>query len=75
MYYLIRWSRDDEVAGIMNTHDQILGYTSGSFQNRLIATVKEHFNTESHFSWERITQAEYETYRDLHGFEVIKCSS
>ena len=24
------------------------------------------------WGWERITQAEYETYRDLHGFYVIK---
>ena len=77
MYYLIRWSRDDEVAGIMDTGGNILFYSGGrsAFQNRLIVAVKEYFNTESHFSWERISQAEYGTYRDLHGFEVIKCSS
>jgi len=74
MYYLIRWSRDDEVAGIMDTGSDILFYSNRGY-GTLIVAIKEHFNTESHFGWERITQAEYETYRDLHGFEVIKCSS
>jgi len=75
MYYLIRWSNSNEVAGILNARDDILYYSSIGTQNRIITAIKEHFNTESHFIWEKITQAEYETYRDLHGFEVIECSS
>ena len=75
MYYLIRWLNNNEVAGILNARGDMLYYSSVGVQSKIIVTIKEHFNTDSHFRWERITQAEFETYRDLHGFEVIKCTS
>jgi len=75
MYYLIRWLSNNEVAGILNTRGDILYYSSVGVQSKIIDAIKEYFHTERYFRWETITKAEYETYRDLHGFEVIRCSS
>jgi len=75
MYYLIRWSYSNEVAGIMDTGSDILFYTNRGGYGTLIVAIQDHFNTDKHFTWETITRAVYETYRDLYGLEVIECTT
>lgn len=40
--------------------------------NNLIHIIRVDLGGFEDWGWERITQAEYETYRDLHEFHVIK---
>ena len=43
---------------------------------RLIDIVEQNVKAgQVNWYWESISEAEYETYRDLHGFEVIKCTT
>ena len=43
---------------------------------RLINIVEQHVKAgQVNWYWESISEAVYETYRDLHGFEVIKCTT
>ena len=43
---------------------------------RLINIVEQNVKAgQVNWYWESISEAEYETYRYLHGFEVIKCTT
>ena len=43
---------------------------------RLIDIVEQNVKAgQVNWYWESISEAEYGTYRDLHGFEVIKCTT
>ncbi len=91
MFYLIRWTRTKEVAGIMNTEEALgdsdfakafseLRKRSRSvidcnnvIRAKLIAVVGWNLQCgQRYWYWEHISQAEYETYRDLHEFKVVK---
>ncbi len=95
MFYLIRWTRTKEVAGILNTEAVLsdvdfanalsacialneqppLALTGSLREIRtdLVQIVGRNLNcSQLYWYWESISQAEYETYRDLHEFRVMK---
>ena len=83
MFYLIRWTSTKEVAGIMNTEAVLSDVdfakafskldTSDAIRSKLIQIVGWNLNSnQRNWHGEPISQAEYETYRDLHEFKVMK---
>ena len=80
MYYIIRrrheitkWvNAEGEVLGIFNASKVPIPHNYPSLQDGLTKIVERNLNlTVGYWYWVKITQAEYETYRDLHGFHVI----
>jgi len=55
-----------EVVGI-GKYDSMLDGTHFPIWSELIADIPGKFMKD--WAWENITQPEYETYRDLHGFK------
>jgi len=83
MYYLIRkWHdltgsrrrRDGEVLAILYVREVMdLGSESWiDIRSPLVKIIEKDLNIVDKWYFHQITQAEYETYRDLHGFHVIK---
>ncbi len=90
MYYLIRRRhtlsglqkyRNGEVLAILCMREVIILDSRGShpWQNvrdRIVEIVEKDLNVDRKiWYFHQITQPEYETYRDLHGFKVIKRNS
>jgi len=46
-------------------------YYAGCVMTKRVQYIIQSNILIKHWSWEHITQAEYETYRDLHGFRVF----
>ena len=75
MFYLIRSRRTKEGLGIISVHEVLDSSDFTDFidiREWLIIVIEENL-TLNYRDWyfEQITQAEYETYRDLHGFRVL----
>ena len=73
MHYLIRLKVTKDVLGIISARE-VLGPSE-----RITDSVKLYFIVQYNLNFgpglwdmEHISQAEYETYRDLHGFRVLK---
>lgn len=83
-FYLIRSNqKSNKVFGILsesevltkedyeNIHWHELGYFS-ALKTKLEYIAGQNVGRDNwYWYWEEITQAEYETYRDLHGFKVF----
>ena len=82
MHYLIRLKATKDVLGIISAREVLdpPERITDSMQLHLIVQSNLKFGP-GHWDMEHISQAEYETYRDLHGFRVltkpiqIKCPS
>ena len=84
MFYVVRSYPSKEVLGLLNraevlTEKEYEPYREcspdiacGCLQLRFRRIINAHYGN---WTLEVITQAEYETYRDLHGFKVIKRNS
>ena len=82
-YYLVRSNTTKEVLGILSRDNVLVKEDYDDIRdNGLVyfGAVKaklEHIAGKNvgrdnwYWYWEEITQAEYETYRDLHGFRVF----
>ena len=83
MYLLIRDDRTREVLGIMHKDEVKKDATRdyghcprgecSCLKTDLEKTVRDGVGAFGYYDWviEEITQSEFETYRDLHGFHVI----
>ena len=61
---------DQEVARCAK-HGMLESYRNGNVMHaELINIIQVNLNLR-HWTWESISQAEFETYRDLHGFRVL----
>ncbi len=61
---------DQEIARCAK-HGMLESYRKGNVMSVvLINIIRSNLNLE-HWIWEGISQAEFETYRDLHGFRVL----
>jgi len=81
MYYLIRSYPSKEVLGLLSRADVLTekeyepyrecspDIACGCLHLRLRGIINACYGN---WTMEAITQSEYETYRDLHGFKVIK---
>ena len=70
MFYLIRGKATKDVLGIISSREVI---DTVSTLNQIISVIEWNLSLSTeHWDMERITQAEYETYRDLHEFRVFK---
>lgn len=75
MFYLIRSISKKNVLGIISVLEVIPQHTASVEDSlKLIGIIEWNLNIgPGHWKMEPITQAEYETYRDLHGFRVFRC--
>ena len=76
MFYLIRNKATKEGLGILSVREVIDGYLERvdfiNTTDQLIMVVEANISLNySRWYFEHISQAEYETYRDLHGFRVF----
>jgi len=86
MFFIIRSSWNGEVIGIIDERLVLPPEKVGKMINRyphggimgtklliiINAILNDGLWKNKAWGWYEITQAEYETYRDLHGFHVIK---
>ncbi len=87
MYIIIRGDVNEDVLGILNesiirdpSDMNIESYSYAVYDcidhlvmdSDLMDIISADLGGFEDWGWERITQAEYETYRDLHEFHVIK---
>lgn len=73
MFYLIRGKEAKDVLGIFNTREVIPFPITVSTLNQLLGIIEWNLSLgPAHWDIERISQAEFETYRDLHEFRVLK---
>ena len=83
MYYMIRRRhaiggrltrkhRNGEVLAILCVREVIILDSGDNGRRRLVEIVEKDLNMDvENWYFHQIEQAEYETYRDLHGFHVI----
>ena len=71
-FYLIRNKGTKDVLGIINAREVVAPRTVITL-NRIVSIIGRNLNLGPAERWnmECISQAEYETYRDLHGFRVF----
>ncbi len=71
-FYLIRNRGTKDVLGILNVRE-VVGTHTVITLNKIVNIIGWNLNLGPAERWnmEHISQAEYETYRDLHGFRVF----
>ncbi len=75
MFYLIRSKATKEVLGILSVNEVLDDFDVVDYvdiKEQLITVVEANISLKyNRWYFQYITQAEYETYRDLHGFRVL----